>query len=320
MDSGMIPLFLIASLADVCFADSLTGKLHPVIGIGRLTAFLEKHLYPGTRNAGREFFSGMILSIIVIAVTWTAVSGLLSIAAGMGRVFSGIAAVYLIYALLACGGLARAARRVLETLEREGLEEGRKALAGIVGRETKRLRPDDIYRALIETVAENFSDGVVAPIFYLFLGGLPLAWAYKAVNTLDSMLGYKDSRYLNFGRFAARLDDIANFIPARVSALLILLAAGCQGLDWRRGWRILRRDRRAHASPNSGWPEAAMAGVLGVQLGGPNYYHGELVEKPLIGDNLHQVSSQHVRLAIRNLYLSSGLGVVMVAVFAGFSG
>ncbi len=314
MKHDLLPLFLLAAIADAVFADVLTGRLHPVVVIGRLTTFLEGFLYPGRRDAKREFLSGAILSLAVTAATWGVVSGLLALAAGPGRVLAVIVEFYLLYALLACGGLARAAGQVLHDLEHEGLEAGRRALAGIVGRETGSLQEDDIYRALIETVAENFSDGVIAPVFYLLIGGLPLAWTYKAVNTLDSMIGYRDARYLNFGGFAARLDDLANFIPARVSALLILLAAGIRGWDWRWGWRIMRRDCRAHASPNSGWPEAAMAGVLGVRLGGANVYHGELVEKPFIGDDLHRVSIKSVRLAIDILYRGSGLGVILAAI------
>ena len=201
---------------------------------------------------------------------------------------------------------------MLKTMQNDGLIEARMALARIVGRQTDTLEEDDIYRAVIETVAENLSDGVIAPLFYLMLGGLPLAWAYKAINTMDSMLGYKDSRYLYFGRSAAYLDDIANYIPARLSAGLILGAAFFQGLDWRSGWRILCRDRRAHASPNCGYPEAAMAGILGLRLGGDNRYHGQLIRKPFIGDKVEPVSRLHVLRAIRNLYLSSVTFVVIM--------
>lgn len=314
LESRLLLPFLLAAAADFYFADTLTGNYHPVIGIGRLISFLEEKFYPKRRSPRSEFLRGLGLSLFVVAVTWSVVVLLLLAAAGVGSLFFGLVAFYLLYALLACGGLARAAGRVLETLENEGLEAGRKELSGIVGRETGRLEEEDILRAVIETVAENFSDGVIAPLFYLFLGGLPLAWAYKAVNTLDSMLGYKNSRYLHFGRFAARLDDLANLVPARLSALLILLAGRLQGLDWHSGWRILRRDRRAHASPNSGWPEAAMAGILGVRLGGANYYHGELMEKPYIGDDRNRVTFDLARRAIRNLYLAAvlGLGLMLI--------
>ena len=320
MESRLFLPFLLAAAADFYFADTLTGNFHPVVGIGRLISFLEERLYPKRRNPQTEFFRGLGLSLFVVAVTWSAVFLLLLVAGSLGSLFSGLVACYLIYALLACGGLARAAGRVLEALENEGLEAGRKELSGIVGRETERLQEEDILRAVIETVAENFSDGVVAPLFYLLLGGLPLAWAYKAVNTLDSMLGYKNSRYLHFGRFAARLDDLANLVPARLSALLILLAGHLQGLDWNSGWRILRRDRRAHASPNSGGPEAAMAGILGIRLGGANYYHGELVEKPYIGDDCNRVTPGLARQAISVLYLASALGFGLVLVLTAICG
>jgi adenosylcobinamide-phosphate synthase len=314
MNTALILPFLLAAAADGYFADSLTGRFHPVIGIGWLIARLEKYLYPQQRDPRREFFAGLLVAGIIIAATWLSISILLAVASGLSWLLFEVVVFFLLYALLACGGLAREADRVLDTLEREGLEAGRRALAGIVGRETGRLQEADIQRAVIETVAENFSDGVIAPVCYLVLGGLPLAWAYKAVNTLDSMLGYKDSRYRHFGRFAARLDDFANLVPARLSALLILLAGCFLKLDWRAGWRILLRDRRAHASPNSGWPEAAMAGLLGVRLGGPNYYHGELVEKPYIGDDRNPVSDESARLAIRILYLGSGIGIILAVI------
>jgi len=313
MDNFVINLiFLLAVMTDFKFGDVIFGSFHPVIGIGYVIERLEDILYPDKENSRKEFITGLFLTIIVVLGSYYVIKILLSISLLLGVYIYYPLFFYLVYAAIACGGLAHEARNVLVTMQNEGLIEARVALARIVGRETNQLDEDDIYRAVIETVAENFSDGVVAPLFYFCLGGLPLAWAYKAINTLDSMLGYKKRHYLYFGRSAAYLDDIANFIPARISAFLIIAAACIQGLDWRMGWQILKRDHHAHASPNAGYPEAAMAGILGLRLGGDNYYHGELVKKPLIGDPLNQVAGEYILRAVNNLYLSSAILVMIV--------
>ena len=311
-DFFLIVLFLAAVCADFCYGDVIFRNFHPVIGIGSLITGLEKLIYPVEENRKREFFSGFFLTIVVVVISYIVVKAGLYVSSSLGAIFYYLLYFYLAYAAIACGGLAFEAKNVLKTMQNDGLIEARVALARIVGRETDTLEEDDIYRAVIETVAENLSDGVIAPLFYFILGGLPLAWAYKAINTLDSMLGYKDRRYLYFGRSAAYLDDIANYIPARLSGVVILAAAFLQGLDWRSGWRILCRDRRAHASPNCGYPEAAMAGILGLRLGGDNHYHGQLIKKPFIGDALEPVSQLHVSRAIKNLYLSSAIFVVIM--------
>ena len=315
MDNFVINLiFLLAVIADLRFGDRLTGNFHPVIAIGYVIKILEDILYPDKECPEKEFLAGLFLTIVVVTGSYFFIKILLSISLIFGIYLYYPLFFYLVYAVVACGGLAHEAKNVLVTLQNDGLIAARVALARIVGRETGQLDEDDIYRAVIETVAENFSDGVVAPLFYFWLGGLPLAWAYKAVNTLDSMLGYKNRHYLYFGRSSAYLDDIANFIPARLSAFLIITAAWIQGWDWRLGWQILKRDRKAHASPNSGYPEAAMAGVLGLRLGGDNFYHGELIKKPFIGDPLNQVVGEYILKAINNLYLSSIILVIFVAV------
>ncbi len=314
-DFTLIMLFILAVSADFCFGDTLFSNFHPVIWIGSLISKLERFLYPDEEDIKKEFFAGFLLTVLVVSISYVVVRAGLFVSAALGPIFFYLLFFYLTYTLIACGGLACEANNVLKTMQNSGLAEARLALARIVGRETDQLEEDDIYRAVIETVAENLSDGVIAPLFYFMLGGLPLAWAYKAINTLDSMLGYKDRHYLYFGRSAAYLDDIANYIPARLSAGLIIGAAFFQGLDWRSGWKILCRDRRAHASPNSGYPEAAMAGILGLRFGGDNRYHGQLVKKPFIGDALESVSQLHVSRATGNLYLSSAIFVFMVLIW-----
>jgi len=196
-------LFLLAVLTDFKFADSLLQNLHPVIGIGYLINILENFFYPVSKNQKKEFVSGFILTVTVVLSSYLVVKTLLFVSSRSGMLFFYPIFFYLVYSAIACGGLAREAQNVLTALQTNGVVEARVALARIVGRETDQLGEEEICRAVIETVAENFSDGVVAPLFYFWLGGLPLAWAYKAVNTLDSMLGYKDQRYLYFGRSAA---------------------------------------------------------------------------------------------------------------------
>ena len=181
-----------------------------------------------------------------------------------------------------------------------------------MGRDTQRLDEAGITRAAVETVAENFSDGVLAPLFYLLLGGAPLALCYKAINTMDSMIGYKNERYLYFGRCAAKLDDAANWLPARLSALLLVLASALLGEDAQGAWRIWRRDRRNHASPNSAQTEAAMAGALGIQLAGPAWYFGEKYDKPTIGDVKRPVEPNDILRADRLLYGGGVLGLVLL--------
>jgi adenosylcobinamide-phosphate synthase len=192
------------------------------------------------------------------------------------------------------------------------LAEARKAVGRIVGRDTAELSDAGVTRAAVETVAENFSDGEIAPLFYMLIGGAPLALAYKAVNTMDSMVGYKNEDYIDFGRAAAKLDDAANFLPSRLAAILLIAAAPLVGLDGKNALRIWRRDRRKHASPNSAQTEAAMAGALHVQLAGPASYFGERVEKPYIGDPDRPIEPEDIRRANRLMYAAGFLGILVM--------
>ena len=177
----------------------------------------------------------------------------------------------------------------------------------IVGRDTKALTEEGVIKAAVETVAENTSDGVIAPLFYMLIGGAPLAFLYKAVNTMDSMIGYKNDRYLYFGKAAAKMDDVFNFIPARISAVLMIAAAFLCGFDGKNAWKIYRRDRRNHASPNAAQTEAVCAGALGVQLAGNAFYFGKLYEKPTIGDPLRPICREDIPAACRLMYAAAGL-------------
>jgi adenosylcobinamide-phosphate synthase len=280
---------------------------HPVRWLGRLIAFLEaplRRLIPSPRLAG--------LTLTVICLGFAAGSaGIVVWLSASLHPFLGVAvAVILIYWAISVKDLAGHAGDVYQPLSQSNLPAARQALARIVGRDTTQLSTAGIIRGTVETVAENTVDGVLSPLFYAALGGPPLVWAFKAVSTLDSMVGYKTAAYREFGWAGARLDDLLNWTPARLSCGLFTLAAWFTGLDWRQTWQICRRDGHRHASPNAGWPEAALSGALGLQLGGPNVYHGELVDKPWLGDNLREPEPGDILKAIRLLYVVSALGVM----------
>ena len=211
--------------------------------------------------------------------------------------------------------LSDAGDEVFEDGEHEGLrslstgtlEDGRYAVSMIVGRDTKALSEEGVIKATVETVAENTSDGVIAPMFYMAVGGVPLMFLYKGINTMDSMVGYKNEKYLNFGRCAAKLDDAANYVPARVSGWLMVAASFLAGFDGKNAKKIYLRDRRNHASPNSAQTEAVMAGALGVQLAGNAYYFGKLYEKPTIGDSIRPIEREDIPRSNRLLYGTAGL-------------
>lgn len=220
--------------------------------------------------------------------------------------YMAVATVFIFYCL-ANRSLIQEGGEVIRTLREQGLEAGRRRLSWIVGRDTSQLSSKEIYTAVLETMAENLSDGVVAPLFYYAVGGFPAMLAYKMVNTLDSMIGYRDERYRCFGCFAARLDDVLNYVPARLTALLMAIVAYRPGL-----FRFILRNCHMHASPNSGFPESAMAGILDCRFGGAHVYHGLLVEKPYIGDNDREVGYADYRKAVRVNQAVTLLAVVLI--------
>ena len=283
---------------------------HPVVGMGRAIAALEKRLrrlFPATpageRAAGRVLAAALPLGTFALAAVALALAYRLHPAAGFAL------ETLWCWQALALRGLADESGKVYAQLAKGNLPAARRAVSRIVGRDTGSLTAAGVTKAAVETVAENFSDGVAAPLFYLLIGGAPLGLAYKAVNTMDSMVGYKNKTYLHFGRAAARLDDAANFLPSRLAALLWIGAAGLAGFDGRGAWRIWRRDRLRHASPNSAQTESACAGALGVQLAGPAWYFGEYYDKPTIGDDTRPVEPADILRADRMLYLAGFLAL-----------
>lgn len=286
---------------------------HPVVAIGRLVAALERVL---RRFVANERSAGVLLLVLTVGVSVAAAWGLV-LGAGFLHPAAGFAVeAFLGWTCLAARSLHDESGRVAEALARGDLPAARHALSLIVGRDTEALPEPEIWRGAVETVAENTSDGVIAPLFWLMVGGAPLAIAYKAVNTLDSMVGYKNERYLRFGWASASFDDLVNLVPARLTGVLMALAAPILGLSGRNAWRIMLRDGRNHSSPNSGIPEAAAAGALGVQLGGTNRYFGKPVAKPTIGDPLKPLDAAAWRGAVRLMYGSEGLILLFLGVFA----
>lgn len=291
---------------------------HPVVGMGKCITRLEhilRRVFPKT--SGGELAAGAVLAAVLplgtlgLSALALRLCGLVCPALGFGL------SVLWCWQCLAVKGLRDESASVYRKLTSSSLDEARRAVSRIVGRDTGELSAGGVAKAAVETVAENFSDGVAAPLCYMLLGGAPLALCYKAVNTMDSMVGYKNERYLYFGRGAARLDDLVNYIPSRLSALLLILAAFLQGRDWRNALKIWRRDRRKHASPNSAQTESAMAGALGVELAGPASYFGKIYDKPSIGDPLRPIEPEDIPRASGMMVTASALALFTLAGIRG---
>lgn len=268
----IITALITGFLLDVFFGDPVWLP-HPIVGFGKTIAWFEKHLNKGSFR----FVKGACMTILLVGVTCASTHYSLVLSEAIHPVLSFILIAGIVFFSLSALTLRKEVQMVFEAVN-QSLDKGRTQLARIVGRDTKNLNATQIRTAALETLAENLSDGVIAPLFWFALLGAPGMLSYKMINTLDSMIGYKSERFLYFGKFAARLDDVANFIPARITALLMLLVSG----QFSKTGFVLSNGNK-HASPNSGYPEAALAGILGCRFGGPNYYFGKRVEKPYIG-------------------------------------
>ena len=291
---------------------------HPVVYMGKAISVLEKGLrarLPKTPEG--ELWGGRILAFC-LPVGTLALTSLVCIGAAALHPLLGLAVqTFWCGQALAAKGLVQESTNVYRELTKPDLPAARTAVSRIVGRDTEALTAEGVTKAAVETVAENASDGVIAPLLYMLLGGAPLALTYKAINTMDSMVGYKNTQYLYFGRAAAKLDDVANYLPSRIAALLWVAAAALTGNDARNAWRIWRRDRRNHASPNSAQTESACAGALNVQLAGPAYYFGEYYPKPTIGDAVRPIEPEDIRRADRMMYAESLLALALGLLIRG---
>ena len=296
--------------------DALLGDpawlLHPVCIIGSYISFAEKRLRARGGNLRK---SALLLTVSTVLLTMAAAGALLALLSCFGRIPRLAGMALLDWLGLAMTSLAREARGVERALDR-GVEAGRAQVARIVGRDTQRLSEEEIIKATVETVAENTTDGVIAPMLYAALGGPVLLWGFKAASTLDSMVGYMDERYRDIGWSSARLDDLLNFIPARITGPLLCLAAALTGLDGKNAWRVMRRDHACHKSPNCAWSEAAAAGALHIQLGGTHDYFGKPMEKPTIGDADRPAERSDIACAVCLMMTASTLGMAAICAAA----
>lgn len=308
----IIPAFIL----DLVLGDPYSWP-HPVKWMGNYISFFQKKNIHEGQSEKAKFWLGVLLWFTTVGTSGIITALVLKAAFQLHEVLGIVIYIYLGYTTLAAKSLAVEGGKVYEKLVNAPLQEARKQVAMIVGRDTSELSEKEIMNATIETIAENSSDGVIAPLFYLFLGGPVLGMMYKAVNTLDSMVGYLTPKYKALGCFSARMDDIWNFIPARLTWLFLIIASGCSGLNIQNAIKIGWQDCRKHKSPNSGFPEAVAAGALGIQLGGTHVYHGVAIEKPTIGVNLKQVSSEDILLMNKLLYVAAAAGLIVFSIAAG---
>lgn len=309
---------IVGYILDLIFGDP-QGFPHPVRGIGKLISGLENSVYVDNKK-NHQLLAGVLLVFLVVAIAYLSTNYLIRLSYIISDALGFIVSSILAYTVLATRCLDTEARKVYLLLNDNNLKVGRRALSYIVSRDTAELTEVEVVRATVETVAENISDGIIAPLFYLFVGGVPLAMAYKAINTLDSMVGYRNDRYEYFGKASAYLDDIVNYLPARISVLLISISAFMLGNKAVEAARIGIRDGKNHKSPNSGYPEAAVAGALAIQLGGTNKYFGKEVYKPTIGDGVVALERGHIIATIRLMYGASLVGIILFSVIAFIMG
>lgn len=307
---------ILAACLTGCILDLVFGDpywlYHPVRLIGALIAKCEqicRRIANGSKSG--LLIGGGVLFVIVLTVSAAVPAGLLYLAGQIHPLLSFCLESFWCYQILAARSLQTESMKVYRELKKQDLPSARKAVSMIVGRDTESLEAEGVTKAAVETVAENTSDGVIAPLLCLLIGGAPLGFAYKAINTMDSMLGYKDEKYLYIGRIAAKADDVVNYIPARISALLMILGAFLCRMDGKQAWKIFLRDRRKHASPNSAQTESVCAGALRVQLAGDACYFGKRYKKETIGDPLRKVEAEDIKRSVRLMYATEGLTLLV---------
>ena len=292
---------------------------HPIRLIGSLISVIDIRLNNNfsERNDNKEFKRG-ILTVVIVLVCTVAVSAFILISAYSINIYFGIVVeTIMTYQILATKALKDESMKVYYCFKDKTLNDARKAVSMIVGRDTENLDEEGVTKATVETVAENTSDGVIAPMIYTAIGGPILGFAYKAINTMDSMLGYKNEKYLYYGRAAAKFDDFVNFLPSRISAYLMILGSFVGGKDFsgKNAYKIYKRDNRNHSSPNSAQTEAVCAGALGIRLAGPSSYFGKVVDKPYIGDSLRAVECEDIKRVNRLMYMTALIGQVICLIF-----
>ena len=285
---------------------------HPICLIGNLIGFLERNLRPKLApNKTALLVGGALMVIIVLVISFVVPMAILLAAAMVSPWLAFALETIMCYQIFATKCLRDESMHVYDALRKQDLADARVKLSWIVGRDTQNLDEEEITKGAVETVAENTADGIIAPMLYMFLGGVPLAFLYKGINTMDSMVGYKNDKFLYFGRCAAKLDDLANLIPARITGLVMIVAAFLLGLDGKNAWKVFWRDRYNHLSPNSAMTESVTAGALNIQLGGDHFYFGKLVHKDTIGDDIRPVCPEDIVKTNNLLYVTAVLCLVL---------
>jgi adenosylcobinamide-phosphate synthase len=315
-DKVMIAL-IIGYILDLIIGDP-QGFFHPIRLIGNLISYVEGILRLKCKDAKDERKAGAILWLIVVLTSFIVPYIIIYIAAEINGILAVIIEVIMCYYILATKSLKEESMKVYTSLKNNNLHEAKVNLSYIVGRDVERLNESSIAKAAVETVAENTSDGVIAPMLFIMLGGAPLGFMYKAINTLDSMVGYKNEKYINMGRFSAIADDVANYVPARLSAYVMIAAAFILKFDYINAYKIYKRDKYNHKSPNSAHTESVCAGALNIMLGGDNYYGGILVLKPTIGDNKREVEVEDIVRANKLMYATSLICLIIGVLIVKF--
>lgn len=301
-------------ILDLIFGDPYWMP-HPVRFIGNLISILEKvirRFMPKTKRG--EYIGGIIITVMVVSISMVIPLVIILMAKSINTYLALTVETFMCYQILATKSLKVESMKVYDELAKNDLPSARKAVSMIVGRDTKDLTFSGVAKAAVETVAENTSDGIIAPMIFIAIGGAPMGFFYKAINTMDSMVGYKNEKYMNFGRFAAKLDDVVNYLPARISAYQMILSSFFLRYDYKNAFKIYKRDRYNHASPNSAQTESVCAGALDIQLAGNAYYFGKLYEKPTIGDDIIEINYDDIKKANRLLYCTSIISIVIISV------
>lgn len=311
----------ILAFAIDCAIGDPRSSLHPVVLIGKLISLFEAMLYREDDSDSLKFFKGLVLMLAVLAVSYK-VAALIMTAAALtqNQYVYWIVGALLLSFTISPRNLSEAGREIRGYLLAGDLENARFKVGWIVGRDTDKLTVGEVTRATVETISENIVDGIISPLFFFMIGGVPLAVMYRAANTMDSMIGYKNDKYMYFGRAAARCDDAWNYIPARITGLLLIFAAFILHYDYKSAFRIMCRDANKHPSPNGGYTESTVAGALGIQLGGLNYYFGKPSFRTCMGDPIYALGPQHILAAIKLMYTTMVLFLLLMAIVNWYMG
>jgi len=297
-----------------CLIGDPRSSIHPVVLIGNWISFLEKKLLHQNFSPKFKIVSGILLVFLVLATTYGLVAWIMNLLSTIHPWAPFIGGAFLLSFTISPNSLAKAGHEIYNYLQTGDLVQARYKVGWIVGRDTDQLDVAEVTRGTVETIAENIVDGIISPLFYFVIGGVPLAFLYRAVNTLDSMVGYKNDKYQDFGMFAARVDDVFNYIPARITGILLVIAVMLLRFDTYEAIKTIWRDARKHPSPNSGFPEAGVAGALGIRLGGLNYYGGVASNRAHMGDSLTILAPIHIKKTIQIMYLTTLLFVIGITI------